>query len=107
MQHAHEDTFGALNVGFWTIRMSRCHRASESCFPVEEWSRGTLIVESIAFTLIAALRQVITNGLMQQIMSHRIGRNGSIRLSNQWRQHIVCCAQEFLLDFSDEVRREG
>jgi hypothetical protein len=41
------------------------------CLAVEEWSRGTLMIESIVFTLIAALRRVIIDGLMERTRSQR------------------------------------
>ncbi len=40
-------------------------------FPVEEWSRGTLMIESIGFALIAALRTAITDSLMERMKSQR------------------------------------
>jgi hypothetical protein len=39
--------------------------------PREKWSRGTLTIESIAFALLAALRTVIANGLMERMKSQR------------------------------------
>jgi hypothetical protein len=38
---------------------------------VETWSRGTLMIESIVFALIAALRTVITDGLTDRIRTQR------------------------------------
>jgi hypothetical protein len=38
---------------------------------VEKWSRGTLMIESIVFGLIAALRTVINDRLMERIRSQR------------------------------------
>ena len=38
---------------------------------VERWSRGTLMIESIVFTLIAALRKVIIDGLIDGIKHQR------------------------------------
>ena len=35
--------------------------------PIKSWSRGTLMIESIVFCLIAALRKVISEGLMDRI----------------------------------------
>jgi hypothetical protein len=40
----------------------------------EKWSRGTLMIESIVFALIAALRTVITDSLMERIRSQRVWR---------------------------------
>lgn len=40
-------------------------------FEAEKWSRGTLMVESIVFALIAALRTVITDGLMERMKNQR------------------------------------
>jgi hypothetical protein len=42
-----------------------------SYLAIEKWSRGTLMVESILFTLIAALRTAITDGLMEKIKTQR------------------------------------
>lgn len=39
---------------------------------MENWSRGTLMIESTVFCLIAALRKVITGNLAQRVMDHRI-----------------------------------
>jgi len=41
------------------------------CLAVEKWSRGTLMIESIVFTLIAALRRVIIDGLVERIRNQR------------------------------------
>jgi hypothetical protein len=40
--------------------------------PAQEWSHGTLMIESIAFCLIAALRRVIAEGLMDRIKTQRV-----------------------------------
>jgi len=45
--------------------------AEFSHLTVEKWSRGTLIIEGIVFTLIAALRKVIDDGLMQTMRTQR------------------------------------
>jgi len=39
---------------------------------VEKWSRGTLMIESVVFALIAALRTVINDSLMERIRSQRV-----------------------------------
>jgi len=38
---------------------------------VEKWSRGTLMIESVVFALIAALRTIITDSLMERIRTQR------------------------------------
>jgi hypothetical protein len=38
---------------------------------IEKWSHGTLMIESIGFALIAALRTVITDNLMERIRSQK------------------------------------
>lgn len=40
-------------------------------FPVVKWSRGTLMIESTVFTLIAALRTIIADGLMDRMKTQR------------------------------------
>ncbi len=45
--------------------------AELSHLAVEKWSRETLIIEGIVFTLIAALRKVIDDGLLQMMRSQR------------------------------------
>ncbi len=40
--------------------------------PAEKWSRGTLMIESIVFCLLAALRKVITEGLTQRMKNPHV-----------------------------------
>jgi hypothetical protein len=45
--------------------------AESSYLTIERWSRGTLMIEGIVFTLIAALRTVINDGLTQMMTTQR------------------------------------
>jgi len=43
----------------------------ELAYLAERWSRGELMIESIAFALLASLRKVITDGLAERIKDQR------------------------------------